>query len=323
MRTSFVQLFVLSSLLVILAGCQSVAKNRVMLRTPGGLVLTDTPISSAALPMNTSPAMPTQSQSINSCPTSRPNLTKSPDEHYISVEGGGYGNAESGLFTVLWPGGVVLFYPGGPGQIDSNGSLEMKWLWYRTILGEVVITGRRLDAPAPTMPEVILRGKPDGYGETGFHPSQLVFPSEGCWEVTAKVKEASLQFVTLLVKVAFEPFQPVWLPSGMIIQAPEITGLPQTIRLVYRFPGESKGEIIAETIQGLLENSNYPNTARQIVTVNGKQGVCVQGAPDKQGNWQTKSDAGVLEWRDGDISYRIRQVGLGLHCSDLLRIAGG
>jgi len=322
MRSSLVLVFVLSPLLVILAGCQSVAKNRVMPRTPDGLVLTDTPISASALPMNTTPAMPTQSQSINSCPTSRPNLIKSPDEHYISAEGG-LGNTEGNLFTVPWPGGVVLFYPGGPGQINLNGSLEMKWLWYRTIPGEIVITGRRLDAPALTMPEVILRGKPDGYDETGFHPSRLVFPSEGCWEVTAKVKEASLQFVTLLVKIAFEPFQPVWLPSGMIQQAPDITGLPQSIRLVYRFPGESKGEIIAETIQGLLENSNYPNTARQIVTVNGKQGMCVQGASDEQGNWQTKSDAGVLEWRDGDLSYRIMQVGLGLHCSDLLRIAGG
>ena len=322
MRSPLVLVFALSSLLVILAGCQSVAKNRVITRTPDGLALTDTPISASALPMNTSPAFPTQSQSMNSCPTSHPNLTKSPDEHYISAEGG-LGNTEANLFTVLWPGGVVLFYPGGPGQINLNGSLEMKWLWYRTVPGEIVITGRRLDAPALTMPEVILRGKSDGYGETGFHPSRLVFPSEGCWEVTAKVKEASLQFVTLLVKIAFEPFQPVWLPSGMIQQAPDITGLPPSIRLVYGFPGESKGEIIAETIQGLLENSNYPITARQIVTINGKQGMCVQGASDEQGNWQTKSDAGVLEWRDGDLSYRIRQVGLGLHCSDLLRIAGG
>ena len=49
------------------------------------------------------------------------------------------------------------------------------------------------------MPQVILRGRPDGYGETGIHPSTLIFPSEGCWEVTANVGETTLTFITLVI----------------------------------------------------------------------------------------------------------------------------
>jgi hypothetical protein len=64
-----------------------------------------------------------------------------------------------------------------------------------------------LDAATAPMPTAILRDAPDGYGETGFHPSGLLFPSAGCGEVTAKVGEASLTFVTLVVRI---PFDPAW-----------------------------------------------------------------------------------------------------------------
>jgi len=42
---------------------------------------------------------------------------------------------------------------------------------------------------------------PDGYGDTGFQATALIFPTEGCWEVTGKVGEASRTFVTRVVKV--------------------------------------------------------------------------------------------------------------------------
>jgi hypothetical protein len=56
----------------------------------------------------------------------------------------------------------------------------MKFWWWRGVDGELEITGRRLDANAPPMSASI----PDGYGETGFQASALIFPTEGCWEVT-------------------------------------------------------------------------------------------------------------------------------------------
>jgi hypothetical protein len=41
---------------------------------------------------------------------------------------------------------------------------------------------------------------PDGYGTTGFQASGVTFPAEGCWEVTGRVGEAGLTFVTLVLK---------------------------------------------------------------------------------------------------------------------------
>ena len=43
---------------------------------------------------------------------------------------------------------------------------------------------------------------PGGYGEKGFQPSALFFPTEGCWEVTGRVRDATLTFVTIVVKAS-------------------------------------------------------------------------------------------------------------------------
>ena len=46
---------------------------------------------------------------------------------------------------------------------------------------------------------------PEGYSDAGFQASGIIFPTEGCWEVTGKAGNASLTFVTLVVKVAAPP----------------------------------------------------------------------------------------------------------------------
>lgn len=106
-----------------------------------------------------------------------------------------YGNGK--LWTTLHPNGTVEFRPGGPGSIDSDGSLSMKFPWWRGVRGKLTIEGRRLDASAPPLRAHI----PEGYGDTGFQSTALIFPTEGCWEVTGKVGETSLTFVTRVVKV--------------------------------------------------------------------------------------------------------------------------
>jgi hypothetical protein len=90
-----------------------------------------------------------------------------------------------------------VFEPKGSGFIRPDGSLLMKWPWWRGARGKLSIEGRRLDAPAPPLRSAI----PDGYGDAGFQATALNFPTEGCWEVTGKVGEAGLTFVTLVVKV--------------------------------------------------------------------------------------------------------------------------
>jgi hypothetical protein len=106
-----------------------------------------------------------------------------------------YGNGK--LWTTLGPNGTVEFRTGGPGSVDSDGSLGMKFPWWRGTRGKLTIEGKRLDGSAPPLRAHI----PDGYGDTGFQSTALIFPTAGCWEVTGKVGDASLTFVTRVVIV--------------------------------------------------------------------------------------------------------------------------
>jgi hypothetical protein len=98
---------------------------------------------------------------------------------------------------MLWPDGTVSFRKGGPGQVLPDGALAMKLPWQRGIRGKLAIRGRRLDAPAAPLRADI----PDGYGDIGFQATALIFPTPGCWEVTGKVGNAELTFVTRVLKV--------------------------------------------------------------------------------------------------------------------------
>jgi hypothetical protein len=99
----------------------------------------------------------------------------------------------------LWPDGTIVFKPGGAGFVYPDGSVGMKIAWYRAngLHGRLVIKGKRLDAVAPPLRAEI----PDGYSDTGFQPSGVIFPTEGCWQVTGKVADASVTFVTRVVKL--------------------------------------------------------------------------------------------------------------------------
>ena len=100
------------------------------------------------------------------------------------------------VLSPLWPEGTIVFRPG---SVEPDGSLAMKFGWTRGegVRGKLKIHGRRLDAAAPPLRARI----PDGYGETGFQATALIFPMEGCWEVTGEVGETRLTFVTRVVRV--------------------------------------------------------------------------------------------------------------------------
>jgi hypothetical protein len=130
----------------------------------------------------------------SSCPVTAPNGNTPPNEQPSNFN---HGNGK--IWTVLWPGGVVIFEKGGPGEIRSDGSLVMKFPWWRGegVVGALQIEGKRLDGEAPPLQAEI----PQGYGDAGFQASGLGFPSEGCWQVTARAGEAELTIVTQVVKV--------------------------------------------------------------------------------------------------------------------------
>jgi hypothetical protein len=105
--------------------------------------------------------------------------------------------AENGLTTVLWPDGTVVFQPGGPGEMRADGSLAMKFPFTRGpgVSGALVIHGRRLDGEAaPASGEI-----PEGYGDSGFQASAIVFPTAGCWEITAQAGSATMTFVQRVI----------------------------------------------------------------------------------------------------------------------------
>jgi hypothetical protein len=103
-----------------------------------------------------------------------------------------HGNGK--IWTAMWPHNVVI---ATPDYIEADGSVGMKWPWWRGIKGKLKISGRRLDGKAPPLTAFL----PD-YGRSGFQPSGISFPTEGCWEVTGALGGAKLTFVTLILKAA-------------------------------------------------------------------------------------------------------------------------
>jgi hypothetical protein len=106
--------------------------------------------------------------------------------------GSAVGNAD------LWVGGLG---DGGVIRADArlverDGSIGWKLGWWRVVSGRLVITGRRLDAPAPPLRASVL----DGYGSRGFQATGVSFPTEGCWEVTGAVGDAEVTFVTFVLR---------------------------------------------------------------------------------------------------------------------------
>jgi hypothetical protein len=77
-------------------------------------------------------------------------------------------------------------------SLPANGPLTVDLTWWRWRPGALVVTGRRLDAAAPPLRATIV----SGHGDAGFQPTVLQFPSSGCWEITGRVADGSLTFVS-------------------------------------------------------------------------------------------------------------------------------
>jgi hypothetical protein len=141
------------------------------------------------------PAIPTSPTSIADCPVTPPNGNTPPGEQ---ASPDFFGNGM--LWTGLWQNGTVLI---APRNIQDDGALATKFFWWRGVHGALTIEGKRLDAPAPPLRSRI----PEGYGDIGFQSSAIIFPTEGCWQVTGKVGASSLTFVTRVVKVDKLPWE--------------------------------------------------------------------------------------------------------------------
>jgi hypothetical protein len=167
----------LAVVLVILAGCDA------------GRPATRTTAAAPSTPA-TRPPQPLTPADAGRCPVTRPNGASPPG---VGAQAGvNHGNTK--LWTALWPGGVIK---AEPDYVDKDGSIHMKFGWWRGVSGRLSIQGRRLDAPAPPLRAEV----PDGYGDRGFQASGVIFPTEGCWEITGQVGAARLTVVNFVIKV--------------------------------------------------------------------------------------------------------------------------
>lgn len=130
------------------------------------------------------------------CPLTSPNGNVPPGEG-PSTSSGFLGNGA--LWTDLGPDqGKVL---ARPDWVHPDGSISVKFGWWRAVEGRLAIEGRRIDTTSPPLQSHI----PSGYGDFGFQASSINFPTDGCWEVTGTVVEvvsgdvaATLTFVVLV-----------------------------------------------------------------------------------------------------------------------------
>jgi hypothetical protein len=97
-------------------------------------------------------------------------------------------------------GGKFVFEPGGPGFVDYDGALGTKFAFVRLTPGRLYVGGRRLDGDAGPARAYIY-----DYGNEGFQPIYLVFPTPGCWEITGGVAGESLTFILWVEKIGEGP----------------------------------------------------------------------------------------------------------------------
>lgn len=141
-------------------------------------------------------------QSLVSARQSQPSDTPC----HVNIADGSEGWYGNELLSVagLWSDGTIVFKPGGPGFVTSDGALGMKFGWMRRARGRINATGRRLDGAAPPL----RLETPNGYSDIGFQASYLIFPTPGCWEVTAQVgvhDDSQTTFITRVVKIGDGP----------------------------------------------------------------------------------------------------------------------
>lgn len=179
---------------------------------------------------NPQPAKKTEKPFV--CEVTQPNGETPPFEQPSPAH---HGNGK--IWTGLWDDGKVIMTDQNR---EADGSYSMKWWWWRGGSGYLTIEGKRLDADADPLRADI----PDGYGDTGFQVAALIFPTEGCWEVTGQVGDDSLTFITEVVIATDEPApveEPA--PTETPALAPNVYDrMGITITLNARFPS-APGEV--------------------------------------------------------------------------------
>lgn len=200
------------------------------------------------------------------CPVTQPNGSLPPGTT-PAEDPYSYGNGE--LWTSLWPQGKIVMEEQ---NLEPDGSYSMKWGYVRGVEGALTIEGRRLDADAAPLRAFIN----DGYGESGLQILALIFPTTGCWEVTAHVGESSLTFITEVVYGQPTP-EPNLEPQVIVTPQPDKTS-PQgtyswrgtTVQLNVDLPDGPTEMQIYQTQAGVPATVEDVRVLAQVFGMNGE-----------------------------------------------------
>jgi hypothetical protein len=111
--------------------------------------------------------------------------------------------------NVTWHGNGLLWaaslrpdgiYAVSPDRVGPDGSIGAKLFWVTSPPSLApAISGRRLDAPASPL-RMLGAGQGSFMGaEAGSWATQVVFPTAGCWRLTARVRDVSLTYAVDVV----------------------------------------------------------------------------------------------------------------------------
>lgn len=123
---------------------------------------------------------------FETCPETKPLWIKPPEDSAIQgLPGYGYYfvNEDRSIWASAWWTGYEEYSLSASNRGEKVG-------WFRPTGVELEITGQRLDGSAPPMETNIPCCYPTRFQATGIY-----FPTEGCWEVTARAADSMLTFV--------------------------------------------------------------------------------------------------------------------------------
>ena len=154
----------------------------------GVLVVSCAPGTPAILgPVPSTPsALPAPTTSASACPLTKPVWATPPEDSAVE------GSPEPGYYFVnadhsIWASAWWMEPSASPLRVNAEG---IKVGWFRPAGATLNITGQRIDALAAPLEAHIPCCYPTRFQATG-----LIFPTEGCWEVTARAADRELSFV--------------------------------------------------------------------------------------------------------------------------------
>ena len=126
-----------------------------------------------------------EGSSANACLLTEPFWVKPPEDSAV-LDPPAYGDYFVNEDRSIWASASWAT------QKELEMNVAGEWIkvgWFRPAGAELVITGQRRDGKAPS-----LDAEAGCCYPTRFQASGLYFPTEGCWEVTAKAANRELSF---------------------------------------------------------------------------------------------------------------------------------